>query len=181
MASDGVLVLPDDTAETGKNLRTRITTEGEHQERMVIGGETTAAQIGAVNADPAQSGYGLPVRPIPFTGIASARKRYSSGGGAFSDDIMFNPGAVAIFITQITISASAKNSVPVDVFVGLDATDASAGDVVASPAGLAPGTIYSKGNGAGVIAKGATSDDVLVDMEEPLGGDVDVEITYFTV
>ena len=176
MASSFVQVAADDV---GKKLQTWVIDTDKHLEIMVLGGDGVAALAHVLNVDPAVTAYALPTRPIPFGAVSSFVKTYTT---AVADDILVNPGAVTAYVTMCTITAAKKNSKDVDILVGLDATDVSAGNSpIASHPGLPPGEIYVVGNGQGVIAKGAASDDILVDITDTGVGAVDVLVTYFTV
>lgn len=87
-------------------------------------------------------------------------------------------GGAKFVVTQV--SAFIDNACSVDVGVLFEFDDSSDVRISEHP-GLAPGSGYTEGSGAGMLAVGGDGQDVLVTVEVPTGGSVVVSVSGYSI
>ncbi len=181
-ASTGVKVsgdIPHDTADGGEPVKTG-------GKAIDLGTTPTAVDANdRVNAIFTRAG-------IPFVlgghpNIISKNLNITDADGAQTDAALITVAAgTAIVVTKVSVmvdsAVTATGGVAVRIGFGtanVPAVD-SAGIIMAHP-GIAAGSGVVEGNGAGIIGIGASNEDLRITCEDPVGGNIDVIITYFTI
>jgi hypothetical protein len=91
---------------------------------------------------------------------------------------------VKIVVTRILVACDNANTVDVAVRMGFAAATTPANDaigVVASHPGIPPGGGFNTGDGGGILGIGAGNEALLLTCEDPVGGAVDITVTYYTI
>jgi hypothetical protein len=93
----------------------------------------------------------------------------------------------SVVITMIDVMASGANTVDVKVRIGFGTASVPAASltgvngVVLSHSKVKPGSGVVKGDGSGVIAQGASDEELRITCDDPVGGAITVTITYHTI
>ena len=120
-------------------------------------------------------------------GITTTEFTFAAADGAQTNAGLVTVSAgTQIVVTMAQVMVDEATTVGVAVRLGMAtatlptaATTGAAGIFLAHP-GITPGSGIVVGNGSGVIAEGATGEDVRLTSEAPTGGAFRVIITYFT-
>lgn len=102
---------------------------------------------------------------------------------AQTDAAIITVGAgVKIVITNIAVLADNANTVDVGFRVGFGAanTPTTTGVVLTHP-GLAAGSGFDRGSGAGILGIGADGEDLRITSEVPTTGSIRVLVSYYTI
>lgn len=87
-----------------------------------------------------------------------------------------------IVVTQLQVTADNANTVDTGFRVGFaTATTPTTTGVVGTHPGLARGSVYSRGDGSGIIGVGADDEDLRITSEVPTGGSIRVLVSYYTI
>jgi hypothetical protein len=121
--------------------------------------------------------------------IITREYRVTDAGGSVSGQpIVDSVGATQrVVVTMLDVTAHGANTVNVDVRIGFGtasvpaepAHNASVAGVLLSHSGLVAGGGVIKGDGSGIIGVGALNEEVRIDCDDPVGGEVKVVITYY--
>lgn len=113
--------------------------------------------------------------------------RIADADGAQSDaSILTVSSGTRIAVTEIMVCCDNANTGDVAVRIGFGASSVPAASssgtngVLFDHPGIAPGSGAVRGNGSGVIGKGADGEDVRLTCEDPAGGAVAVTFSYYT-
>lgn len=136
----------------------------------------TAGQLTNLYANRA----GVPFQIGGHPNIQTFRNRYTT---AQTDVAQVTVGAGTIIVlTSFMFTCDNANTVNVNALLGFGtATVPTGAGNVGSHAGIAPGSAFGRGNGAGMIGVGADNEDLRVTVSVPTGGNVDVFGTYYTI
>jgi hypothetical protein len=112
----------------------------------------------------------------------------SDADGAQTDTALITVSAgTAIVVTMVQVyldaATTATGGVQVRIGFGTANTpslDANTGTLL-SHSGIAAGSGAIAGNGGGIVGMGASNEDVRLTCEDPVGGNLDVIIHYFTI
>lgn len=119
--------------------------------------------------------------------IISKNLNVTDADGAQTDTALVTVSAgTAIVVTKVSVmvdsATTATGGVAVRIGFGtanVPAVDSN-GIILAHP-GIAAGSGVVEGNGAGIIGIGASNEDLRVTCEDPVGGNIDIIVTYFTI
>lgn len=129
---------------------------------------------------------------VPFVigghpNVLTKQLNITDADGAQTDTAIVTVGAGAkIVVTHITVAldsaTTASGGVAVRIGFGTANTPAadSAGIVLSHP-GIAAGSGLVVGNGGGIIGVGADNEDLRVTCEDPVGGNLDIVVGYYTI
>lgn len=96
--------------------------------------------------------------------------------------IITETAGMACVVTQIQVVASNANTVSPSVLIGFGTATTPTGDqVVLAHPGVPPGGGCSRGDGSGLIAIGASDEDLRITSSVPTGGSIDVVVTYYQI
>lgn len=129
---------------------------------------------------------------VPFVigghpNVLTKQLNITDADGAQTDTAIVTVGAGAkIVVTHITVAldsaTTASGGVAVRIGFGTSNTPAadSAGIVLSHP-GIAAGSGLVVGNGGGIIGVGADNEDLRITCEDPVGGNLDIVVGYYTI
>jgi len=138
----------------------------------------------AVAADDRTTWYGNR-HGVPFIigghpNIKSLRANYTAVQANVA--IITEAAGMACVVTQIQVTASNNNTVSPSVLIGFGTATTPTGDqVVLAHPGVPPGGGCSRGDGSGIIAIGASDEDLRITCSVPTGGSIDVLVTYYQI
>jgi hypothetical protein len=117
--------------------------------------------------------------------ILSQNLQITDADGAQTNTAIVTVAAgTAIVVTQISVNADNANSVNVSARIGFGTASTPAADaagVVFFHPGIPAGGGQGIGVGSGIIGVGATNEDLRITCEDPVGGSISVQVTYYTV
>lgn len=135
----------------------------------------TAANFSAV----LMNRHAIPFHIGGHPNIVTVRANYTS---AQTDTAVATVSTGSIFvITGFMFTCSNANTVNVSAIIGMGATNTPTGTAFGDHQGIAPGSGYGRGNGAGIIAIGADGEDIRVTTSAATGGSISIVVTYFTI
>lgn len=128
---------------------------------------------------------------VPFVigghpNILTKNLNVSDADGAQTDTDIIGAiaGGMKYVVTMISVMADNANTQDVAVRIGFGTANTPAADaagiVVAHP-GIAPGSGFVVGDGSAIIGVGADGAELRCTTEDPVGGSVDITVTYYTI
>lgn len=178
-ASDGASVSGDvahDTADAGEPVKIGM---------KAVALKANPTEVAAGD----RTNWYADVSGVPFVlgghpNILTQSLQVTDADGAQTDTAIITAGAnVAIVVTKVSVMADNANTNDVSVRIGLATTNTPAADaaqVILFHPGIAPGSGVVEGTGSGIIGIGASGEDVRVTCEDPVGGSINIIVTYFT-
>ncbi len=127
---------------------------------------------------------------VPFVigghpNILNASINVTDADGAQTDTAIVTVGAgEAICVTHIAATCDNANTGDVQCRVGFGTANTPAEDAakqVLNHPGIAAGGGMVVGSGAGIIGQGAANEDLRITCEDPAGGSLSVNVSYFTI
>ena len=109
----------------------------------------------------------------------------SDADGAQTDTALVTVGAnVAIVVLLLQVYVDEDTTAGTQCRIGFGTANTPALDaaaVVLSRSGIPPGGGAVVGDGSGIVAQGASNEDLRLTSADPTGGNMDVIVTYFTI
>jgi hypothetical protein len=95
-------------------------------------------------------------------------------------------GGLKIVVTQLTVTLDAATTATggVQCRIGFGTVNTPANEsasVLLQHSGIAAGSGISLGNGGGIIGIGADGEDLRITCEDPVGGNLDINVSYYTI
>lgn len=121
------------------------------------------------------------------TDIVSKNLNITDGDGAQTDTAIVTVSAgTAIVVTKVSVMLDSATTATggVAVRIGFGTANVPAADsngIILAHPGISAGSGVVEGNGAGIIGIGASNEDLRVTCEDPVGGNLDIIVTYFTL
>lgn len=182
----------DNGASDGASVSGDVAHDGvDAGEPVKIGGKaadlgttpTAVAAADRVNATFLRNGVQLVLGGEP--NIITKNLNVTDADGAQTDAAIITVSAgTAIVITKVSVMADGANSGDVAVRIGFGTASVPAVDsngIVLAHPGIKAGSGVVEGSGSGIIAIGASNEDLRVTCEDPAGGAIDIIVTYFTI
>lgn len=121
--------------------------------------------------------------------ILTTEFMWDAGNTMASDAVITIVPSLKIIVTQIAALCDAANSGAVGVRVGFATTTlavepsngASASTIVLTHPGIAAGSGYNRGSGAGMLGIGGDGEDLRIIAEDPAGGKCRLMVSHYTV
>ena len=93
-------------------------------------------------------------------------------------------GNLSIVVTHIAVTADNANTADVQCRIGFGTSSTPAADaagIVLDHPGIAKGGGMVVGTGAGIIGQGASNEDLRVTCEDPAGGSISINVSYYVI
>lgn len=178
-ASDGASVSGDvahDTADAGEPVKIG------YKAIALKSTPTAVAANDRTNAYATRGGIPFYIGGAP--NVLSQSLQVTDADGAQTDAAIITAAAnVAIVVTKVSVMADNANTGDVSCRIGLATTNTPAADaaqMLLFHPGIAPGSGVVEGNGSGILGIGASGEDVRVTCEDPVGGSINIIVTYYT-
>lgn len=182
----------DNAASDGATVSGDVAHNGvDAGEPVKVGMKT--ADIGATPTDVAaadRADWLAQRNGVPFViggapNILNASINVTDADGAQTDTAIITVSAgTAIVVTMISATADNANTGDVQCRVGFGTTNTPAEDAakqVLNHPGIAAGSGIVRGSGSGIVGMGASNEDLRLTCEDPAGGSLSVDVTYYTI
>ncbi len=187
-----------DYVPIGTDTEGNVRTVGNRDHDAVDAGEPTKVGMKAVDLGITPTAVAASDRTnwfatragIPFVlgghpNILSQTMNVTDADGAQTDAAIITVAAgTAIVVTKVSVMADHANSGDCSVRIGFGTANVPAVDgaqIILFHPGIAPGSGVIEGTGAGIIGIGASNEDLRVTCEDPVGGGINITVTYFTI
>lgn len=148
---------------------------------------TNPSQVAAADvSDWYANRHGIPFVIGGHPNILTKNLNVSDGDGAQTDTDILGAigGGEKYVVTWLAVTLDNAASVDVQCRIGFGVTNTPALDaagVIMSHSGIAPGSGVVVGNGGGIIGVGADGEELRVTCEDPVDGNLDITVGYFTI
>lgn len=152
--------------------------------KAIAHGANPTAVAAADRVDSIANRAGMPFVMAGHPNTITKHLNITDADGAQTDTAVVTVATgTKIVVTHYAVTCDAANTVAVQCRMGFGTTTTPAVDTDAfmSHPGIAAGSGVTMGNGGGILAIGADDEDLRLTCEDPVGGNIDIVVGYYTI